>query len=64
MKITKLDQMKKGWFVGDFASAFLRTKALEVACKLYKAGEGETRHVHRVATEVILIAVGRVVVNC
>ena len=63
MKITKLDQMKKGLFVGDFAPAFLRTKALEVACKHYKAVEGESWHVHRVATEVTLIAVGRVVVN-
>ena len=63
MKLFRLDAMKGGWFVGDFTPTCLRTNAVEVACKTYKAGAQETPHVHRVATELTLIAAGRVIMN-
>jgi hypothetical protein len=56
----RLDEMVGGWFVGDFTPACLRTKACEVACKTYAAGARESAHVHRVATEITLVASGRV----
>ncbi len=60
MEIFHLDEMVKGWFVGDFAPTALRTEAAEVAVKLYKAGEHESTHLHKVATEVTLVLDGAV----
>ena len=54
--------MNLGWFVGDFPSAF-STKDAEVACKKYKKGAIESRHVHKVATELTLIMKGKVLMN-
>jgi quercetin dioxygenase-like cupin family protein len=56
----KLQDMFKGWFVGDFDPSLLRTDACEVAVKSYKAGDSEELHHHKVATEVTLILSGRV----
>lgn len=55
--------MVGGWIVGDFSPTCLRTPAMEVACKHYPAGAREDAHVHRVATEVTLIASGRARMN-
>ena len=63
MKHARLADMTGGWFVGDFQPTCLQTTACEVACKHYEAGAAEPRHVHRVATELTLIASGRVVMN-
>ena len=60
MNTGKLEDMFKGWFVGDFDPSMLRTEACEVAVKTYKAGEAEALHHHKVATEVTLILSGRV----
>ena len=49
--------------VGNFEPTCIRTTACEVACKHYKAGESEAAHVHRVASELTLIASGRVTMN-
>ena len=60
MRIFSLDQMTKGWFVGDFEPTSLRTQAAEVAVKKYFSGEKEDAHIHRVATEITLILSGEV----
>lgn len=60
MKRARLDDMTKGWFVGGFDPAALRTDACEVAVKRYRAGTEEAAHVHRVAVEVTLILEGEV----
>ena len=60
MEIFHLDNMVKGWFVGDFLPAALRTQAAEVAVKRYKAGDNESAHFHKVATEITLILEGTV----
>jgi quercetin dioxygenase-like cupin family protein len=60
MKSFKLNEMTKGWFVGDFLPVALKTSDAEVAIKEYKAGEKEIEHVHKIATEVTVIVSGRV----
>ena len=60
MNTGKLQDMFKGWFVGDFDPSLLKTDACEVAVKSYKAGDREELHHHKVATEVTLILSGRV----
>lgn len=63
MKLYRLDEMKGGWFVGNFEPSCLRTDAFEVASKQYKSGDHESRHVHRIATEITVITAGRVIMN-
>lgn len=63
MKIFKLSEMTKGWFVGGFSPNVLHSEEAEVAVKFYDEGAVEARHVHKVATEVTLILTGRARMN-
>jgi quercetin dioxygenase-like cupin family protein len=60
MKIAQLDAMTKGWFVGDFDPSVIRTDSVEVAVKIYKAGDSEDWHFHKIATEVTVVVSGEV----
>lgn len=53
-------QMTGGWFVGDFEPSVIRTQAFEVAVKYYQAGDRESRHVHKMADEITVVAQGKV----
>jgi quercetin dioxygenase-like cupin family protein len=57
--VHRLDDMVRGWFVGDFTPAVVRTQAVEVAVQEYSKGHVEPRHVHRIATELTVIVSGR-----
>ncbi len=63
MQIFKISAMTKGWFVGSFVPNVLHNDQVEVAVKTYEAGSLETRHRHKIATEVTLILVGRARMN-
>lgn len=63
MKLSRLTDMHRGWFIGDFEPTVFPTSACEVAVKRYRAGDREAAHVHRVATEFTLIVSGRVRMN-
>lgn len=63
MKTAKLEDMVKGWFVGNFEPSLLKTNDVEVAVKEYKKGDYEDRHYHKVATEITVIISGRVKMN-
>jgi quercetin dioxygenase-like cupin family protein len=58
MKSSRLENMVKGWFVGAFSPTAYSTEACEVAVKHYKAGDRESAHYHKVATEITLIVSG------
>jgi len=60
MRHDRLEAMTKGWFVGDFAPAAIRSEACEVAIKRYAAGDQEAAHYHAVAVELTAIVSGRV----
>src|SRR5262245_39244056 len=63
MIVRSLHDMVGGWIVGNFEPTCLKTTACEVACRHYEAGTAEDAHVHRIATELTLIAAGRVTMN-
>ena len=63
MKSAKLDEMIKGWFVGNFEPTLYKTEAVEVAVKRYRAGSHEPWHYHKIATEITVIVTGRVKMN-
>lgn len=60
MQVNRLNEMIKGWFVGDFDPVVLRTEAVEVAVKDYAAGDSEAAHYHKIATEVTVVTKGTV----
>ena len=63
MKIAKLDNMTKGWFVGAFEPTLINTNDVEVAVKEYKCGDSEGIHYHKIATEITVIVSGKVKMN-
>lgn len=63
MKVFQLDEMVKGWFVGNFNPTVLSTNDVEVAVKKYKAGDYESSHYHKIATEITVITEGQVKMN-
>ncbi|MBT5491118.1 hypothetical protein HOK00_02105 [bacterium] len=63
MKVAKLEDMVKGWFVGNFDPTLLKTNDVEIAVKEYKKGDYEEKHYHKIATEITVIVSGRVKMN-
>lgn len=53
----------RGWFIGDFPEAIIRTKDFECCWQANKAGAKDTPHVHKIITEVQLITSGRMIIN-
>jgi quercetin dioxygenase-like cupin family protein len=63
MKIERIDKYTRGYFVGDFEPAIVKTNKVEIAIQRYKNGEYEERHYHKVAKEITVILEGRVRIN-
>lgn len=59
MKHEKIENMKRGWFVGNFEPSLLKTNAVEVAVKSYNKGDREAAHYHKAATEITVIISGQ-----
>jgi mannose-6-phosphate isomerase-like protein (cupin superfamily) len=58
MRVHKLTEMVGGWFVGHFKPTVLQTSEFETAVKYYKRGDKESRHHHKVAEEITVVAAG------
>ena len=63
MKTAKLNDMTKGWFVGNFEPTLYKTNDVEVAVKSYFAGAYEKRHYHKIATEITVVTKGTIRMN-
>jgi len=63
MRTARLDEMTKGWFVGDFAPTLHATRDVEVAVKHYRAGDAEGAHYHKIAREFTVVVAGTVRMN-
>lgn len=63
MKKESLDNMKKGWFIGNFQPSLIMTNDVEVAVKTYEKGDYEQTHYHKIATELTVIVSGSVKMN-
>jgi quercetin dioxygenase-like cupin family protein len=63
MKLFKLKDMTRGWFVGDFLPTAHSTKDCEAAIMNYKQGDYDAKHMHKVATEITVILKGKVLMN-
>lgn len=61
MQHAVLKDMVRGWFVGNFSPAALKTDACEVAIQHFRAGDHEKLHHHKVAHEITVILSGRAI---
>lgn len=59
----KLENMIKGWFIGNFEPSLYKTNDVEVGIKKYSAGDFENSHYHKIATEFTVIISGTVEMN-
>jgi hypothetical protein len=59
MKIYKLDEMKSGWFIGDFEPTSFRTNQMEACYRIHPKGEKWDTHYHRYITEINLLISGK-----
>ena len=55
-----LNDMIGGWFIGNFEPSLLKTNDVEVAVKKYNAGDYDSIHYHKIATEYTVIVSGQV----
>ena len=60
MKTAKINDMFKGWFIGNFSPTLHKTNDFEAAVKYYSAGDYEEKHFHKIAREFTVIVKGRV----
>ncbi len=60
MKNARLEDMKRGWFIGNFIPSLMKTNDVEVAVKKYKRGKKEATHYHKIATEYTVVVTGKV----
>ena len=51
MKIDKLSNMTRGWFIGNFTPSVYKTEGFEVGIGTHKKGEVWPRHYHKISTE-------------
>ena len=63
MEYLKINDMKKGWFIGNFEPSLLKTDQFEVAVHNHKKGEYHAPHYHKIATEYNVITSGKILVN-
>jgi len=63
MKIDKLKDFTRGWFVGGFDPTLYKTTDVEVAIQNFSKGDKEAPHCHKIATEITVIMSGKAKMN-
>tara|TARA_R110000796_G_scaffold47224_1_gene113696 strand:+ start:3157 stop:3480 length:324 start_codon:yes stop_codon:yes gene_type:complete len=63
MKIHNINDMVKGWFIGNFDPAVLKTDKFEVGYHTHKKGDVTVNHYHKLSTEINVIITGSMKVN-
>lgn len=63
MRKYNLKKFVRGWLIGDFSPAILKTKKFEIGIKRYKKGDKENKHYHRKADEITIVVSGKFRMN-
>jgi quercetin dioxygenase-like cupin family protein len=58
MKIGKITDMTRGWFIGDFEPSLLKTSDFEVGVLTHPRGQIWPAHYHNQATEYNVLIIG------
>ncbi len=62
-KFFKLSSFHRGWFIGDFEPAIVRTKHFEICVTSHRRDEASPAHYHTSSEEINLVLAGKVRVN-
>lgn len=60
MHINKIDDMHRGWFIGNFEPSVLKTKDFEVCYGRHASGEYWAEHYHHSSNEYNYLIKGRI----
>lgn len=63
MKKFRFEEMRGGWFVGNFEPTAFKTPTTEVCYKFHPQGEKWPTHYHAIATEVNFLVRGSMKIN-
>jgi mannose-6-phosphate isomerase-like protein (cupin superfamily) len=63
MEVSRIEEYKGGWFVGDFLPSSYETDKFEVCFKEHKKGEEWTAHYHKEADEINYLHKGRMIIQ-
>ena len=58
MKVSKISDMTRGWFIGDFEPSVYKTTQLEVGILTHRKGEQWAAHYHKLGTEYNVLVSG------
>ena len=63
MEIFKLNDMKHGWYVGDFEPSSYKTTSFEACYRTHPKGEIWDTHYHKHVTEINLLVSGKMILQ-
>jgi len=63
MKKTRIEDYKRGWFIGDFEPSLLKTKAFEVSYMRHTKGEVWPAHFHKESVEYNVLIRGKMIIQ-
>jgi hypothetical protein len=63
MKINRIENMKGGWFIGNFEPSVYKTDQFEVSYKTHHKGEKWDFHYHTQVTEINYLVKGQMVIQ-
>ena len=63
LKVYRIEDMKQGWFVGDFLPTAFKTNKCEVAYKRHRKNENWPRHAQKKAWEINYLITGEMRIN-
>lgn len=63
MEINRIENMKGGWFVGDFEPSVFKTDLFEVCYKFHEKGEKWDTHYHKIGTEINYLVKGKMIIQ-
>lgn len=58
MKVSKISDMTRGWFIGNFEPSIYKTTHLEVGILTHRKGEQWAAHYHKLGTEYNVLVSG------
>lgn len=63
MKKSHINNFWRGWFIGNFDPALLKTDQFEIGLLHHPKGEKWPKHYHKIGTEYNLLVEGRMIIN-
>lgn len=63
MTVDNLENMFRGWFIGSFEPAILKTDQFEVGILFHPKGEKWPKHFHKEAIEINVLMSGKMIIN-